>query len=168
LTALEKIKKSKRIRGKKGKDPRVALGLKRKTRLQFAAICYRKIKSGCEVLLITSRDSGRWVIPKGWPIDGLSPSGTAAQEAWEEGGVRGKVRDTCLGIFAYDKAMETGTDLPVSVAVYPLRVDSRLADKFPEVGQRKRKWFSPKKAATRVNEPELKRMLKKFDPKSLR
>ena len=155
--------------GRQGKQAlRATFGgeLKRKSRVQFAAICYRPIKSSCEVLLLTSRDSGRWVVPKGWPIDGLSPSDSAAQEAWEEGGVIGKVRNQCVGVFDYDKVMETGTDLPVSVAVFPLRV-SNLAEKFPEKGQRRRKWFSPKKAATRVNEPELKRILKKFDPKKL-
>ncbi len=116
---------------------------------------------------MTSRDSGRWVIPKGWPINGLSPSGSAAQEAWEEGGVRGKVRDACQGIYDYDKSLDKGTDLPVSVAVFPIEV-AKLADDFPEKGQRKRKWFSPKKAASRVQEPQLKRILRKFDPKKLR
>lgn len=144
-----------------------AIGGKRKTRVQFAAICYRRTKAGCEVLLVTSRDSGRWVVPKGWPIDGLSPSETAKQEAWEEGGVKGRVRDICVGLFDYDKVLETGTDLPVSVAVFPLEV-GRLVDDFPEMGQRKRKWFTPKKAAARVNEPELKKILRKFDPKHVR
>ena len=146
--------------------PEFEIGAKREKRVQFAAICYRRIKSGCEVLLLTSRDSGRWIVPKGWPIDGMSPPQTAEQEAWEEGGVKGKLRDRCVGIFRYDKALETGVDLPVSVAVYPIEV-RKLADTFPEVGQRKRKWFAPKKAAARVNEPALKDILRKFDPKRL-
>lgn len=154
----------KQERHKRGKKSDV--GFKRKARIQFAAVCYRRVNKGLEVLLVTSRDSGRWIIPKGWPIDGLSPAETAAQEAWEEGGVQGRLRDTCIGIYDYGKRRETGSDLPVSVAVFPIKV-SRLKDKFPEAGQRKRKWFSLKKAAARVNEPALKKILRKFDPKKL-
>lgn len=140
------------------------LGRKRRSTVQFAAICYRKKKKGCEVLLLTSRESGRWIVPKGWPIEGLSPAKVAAQEAWEEGGVKGKVRDVCLGFYDYDKVLKKREHVPVSVAVFPLEVDS-LAKKFPEADERRRKWFSPKKAAARVREPELKKLLLKFDPK---
>lgn len=163
----EKIRRSKVVGRQIMHKLPAGFGLKRKTPVQFAAICYRRIKSGSEVLLLTSRDSGRWVVPKGWPIEGLSPSETAQQEAWEEGGVSGKLRDICLGVFDYDKVLETGTDLPVSVAVFPIEV-KKLADDFPEVGQRRRKWFTPKKAAARVNEPDLKQILRKFDPQKLR
>lgn len=115
------------------------------------------------MLLITSRETGRWIIPKGWPINGLSPAATAAQEAWEEGGVRGKVRDLCLGVYGYEKNLGKGRDLPVSVAVFSLEV-SKLADDFPEAGERKRRWFTPKKAAARVEERELKQLLRNFEP----
>lgn len=142
------------------------LGFKRKARVQFAAVCYRRVNKSLEILLLTSRRSGRWIVPRGWPINGLSPAETAAQEAWEEGGVKGKLHDMCLGIYDYDKVLETGTDLPVSVAVFPIKV-KKLADDFPEKGQRRRKWFSPKKAASRVQEPELKKILRKFDPKKI-
>lgn len=165
----EKIKKTKKRISRKGsvKLPKdFGLGPKRKARVQFAALCYRRIKSGCEILLITSRERGRWVVPKGWPIEGMGPGGSAEQEAWEEAGVKGKLRGHCIGFFNYDKVLETGTDLPVAVAVYAIEV-KRLADDFPEKGQRKRKWFSPKKAASRVNEPQLKKILRKFDPKKL-
>lgn len=100
-------------------------------------------------------------------MEKLGPGGAAAQEAWEEAGVIGKLRNRCIGVYDYDKVLETGTDLPVTVAVYPIEVKD-LAKDFPEKGQRKRKWFSPKKAASRVQEPELKRILRKFDPKKLR
>lgn len=144
--------------------PDLKIKLKGKQRLQVAAICYRKIKSGREILLITSRDTGRWIIPKGWPIDGLTPREAAGQEAWEEAGVKGKLRKDCLGVYKYRKRLETGSNLPVTVAVFAIEV-KKLSDKFPERGQRRRKWFSPKKAASRVQEPELKRLLKEFRPK---
>ncbi|MEM1273482.1 MAG: NUDIX hydrolase [Pseudomonadota bacterium] len=140
---------------------------KLETRVQFAALCYRRRKSGLEVLLLTSRDTGRWIIPKGWPINGRSPAETAAQEAWEEGGVKGKMRDVCLGLYSYEKSFERGNDLPVAVAVFPIEV-ARLSDRYPEAGARKRRWFTPKKAAARVKETGLKQIIRSFDPARLR
>lgn len=139
---------------------------KRETRTQFAAICYRTAKSksgGTEILLVTSRHTGRWIIPKGWPMDGMRPAAAAAQEAWEEAGVRGRAVDHCLGLYAYDKWIDSSLSLPCIVAVFPVEV-RKLDKSFPEVGERKRKWFSPKKAASKVDEPELKTLLMHFDP----
>ena len=74
---------------------------------QSAALCWRMHKGRVQVLLITSRDTGRWVIPKGWPMTGLSSAAAAAREAWEEAGVEGKVQETVLGTFVYDKLSRT-------------------------------------------------------------
>lgn len=117
--------------------------------------------------MITSRDTGRWVIPKGWPIKGLSPHESAAQEAWEEAGVEGKVHDRSLGRYSYTKRMEKADDVPCVVAVYPLKVRT-LRDRFPEWAERRRKWMSPKKAAERVHEPELAYILRHFNPHRLK
>jgi len=68
-------------------------------RTQYGAVCWRLHRGRVEVLLVTSRDTGRWIIPKGWPIDGLSPAGTAQREAWEEAGVEGEVIEDGLGVF---------------------------------------------------------------------
>ena len=95
-----------------------------------------------------------------------TPGESALQEAWEEAGVRGKITGNCLALFSYTKGVD-GQDLPCAVMVYPVKVKD-LKDDFPEAGQRKRKWMSPKKAATRVDEPELAHMLRKFDPSGLR
>ena len=134
-------------------------------RSQFSALCYRFKGGSFEVLLVTSRGSRRWIIPKGWPMDGRTPAASAMQEAWEEAGVVGKPINTCLGLYSYSKVIgETGT--PCLVMVYPVRVKS-LATDFPEKGQRRRKWFSAKKAAERVAEPELARIIRDFDPKTL-
>lgn len=134
---------------------------------QFAALCYRMEQGRLRILLTTSRGTGRWILPKGWPIDGLSPAQTAAREAWEEAGVVGRVQDVCLGLFSYCKVTDMGGELPCVAMVYPVKVKT-LAGRFPERGQRRRKWFSPKKAAARVQERELARILRDFDPRALR
>lgn len=134
-------------------------------RSQFSALCYRLRRGTPEILLITSRGSGRWIVPKGWPIDGLTPAASAAQEAWEEAGVRGKAYDRCLGLYSYSKTVG-GEGFPIITLVYPVKVKS-LASSFPEEGQRVRKWFAAKRAAKLVSEPELARIIKDFDPRHM-
>ena len=131
----------------------------RPRRVQFAALCTRKQGASEDVLLITSRDTGRWIIPKGWPIDGLDGAETAAQEAWEEAGVRAEtVEKEPVGQYTYDKILNNGSAQPVLTNVYRIRV-SELSDDYPEVDQRKRCWVSPSVAAERVREPELQSLL---------
>ena len=141
-------------------------GSKEEARSQFGAICYRMRKGKPQVLLITSRGTGRWVLPKGWPIDGKTPAATAAIEAWEEAGVQGRLHPLCLGIFSYAKMMARQPQLPCVVAVYALLV-KRVARSFPERGQRKHKWVSLKRAAQMVDEPELRQLLERFNPRGL-
>ncbi|HLQ18626.1 MAG TPA: NUDIX hydrolase, partial [Tabrizicola sp.] len=116
-----------------------------------------------EVLLITSRDTGRWVIPKGWPMPGLAPEAAAAQEAWEEAGVRGAINPLCVGRYGYQKCLSAETSVPCAVAVYGLRVDD-LAKTFPEAKERRRKWFALDEAAGLVAEPELAVIISHFIP----
>ncbi len=111
-----------------------------------------------QVLLITSRDTGRWVIPKGWPIEGLTAAEAAAHEAWEEAGVEGLVAATDLGQFHYDKMMDPKPAVPCQVQVFALRV-AKLRAKFPERKERRRRWFDALKAARKVAEPELRQLL---------
>jgi len=129
---------------------------------QVAALCWRRVKGRTDVLLITSRDTGRWIVPKGWPIKGLSDAQSALREAWEEAGVRaGADRARHAGAFFYDKGLEDGSDLPVVAHVYKVRLrKDDLADRFPEAGQRRRAWVPAKKAAKLVQEPELKKILR--------
>ena len=138
-----------------------------KARTQFAALCYRINKDKPQVLLLTSRTTKRWITPKGWPIKGCSPAEAAAQEAYEEAGVQGRVRGQCLGIYSYDKVLDNRSRVPVVVAVFPLKVKRLLAD-YPEVKERRRKWYSLKKAAARVDEPELRSIILSFDPARVR
>ncbi|WP_040668411.1 NUDIX hydrolase [Rhizobium giardinii] len=120
---------------------------------QYGALCYRRNKAlgQIEVLLITSRDTLRWVIPKGWPMNGKKPHEVAAREAFEEAGVRGKAKKKPLGYFHYLKDGK----VPCLVQVHAIEVDE-LIGKYPERGQRELDWVTCSEAAARVNEPELK------------
>jgi 8-oxo-dGTP pyrophosphatase MutT (NUDIX family) len=113
------------------------------------------------VLLITSRESRRWVIPKGWPMKDLKPGPSAAQEAYEEAGVRGETSPKKLGVFHYDKRLRSGRLQHVRVQVYGLKVIEEHSE-WPEAHQREKLWTSPGEAAGLVDEPELVILLAKF------
>ena len=119
--------------------------------LQVAALC-RDPATG-RILMITSRGTGRWIIPKGWPMPGRSLVEAALQEAWEEAGVRA-APGADLGVYHYDKLHDHGFAIPIEVRVFLAEV-TELADDFPEAGARRRQWFDPAEAATLVAEPEL-------------
>ncbi|MGK6314009.1 NUDIX hydrolase [Neorhizobium sp. DT-125] len=142
------------------------LMLQRPPRQQYAALCYRiKKKQGqIEVLLATSRDTGRWVIPKGWPMAGKKAHQVAEREAFEEVGVKGKVEKEPLGYYHYRKTLDNGLKIPVRVQVHALEVDECLKS-FPEKGSRTLEWVSCEEAAMRVNEPELKILFLQFGEK---
>lgn len=144
---------------------RLPASQKRELRTQFGALCYRIQKDKVQVLLITSRARKKWIIPKGWPINNATPAETASREAFEEAGVEGKARPICLGIYSRTEDLITG-DLPCVIALFPLKV-KRILSTFPEMSQRKRKWFSLKKAASLVDNPELGQIINGFDPKTL-
>lgn len=137
-------------------------------RTQFGALCWRVRKDRIEVLLVQTRRRKRWIIPKGWPMEGQTPAKAAATEAYEEAGVLGKVTPICIGLYSYTKYPRAGTDpLPCMVAVFPMKASETLKD-YPEKGQRKRKWVSTKKAADMAGEPELAQILRHFDPRLMR
>lgn len=130
---------------------------------QFGALCYRDKGGKIEILLITSRGTGRWIVPKGWPVKGQTPAGSATVEAFEEAGVEGRASPVCAGVYAYQKVLDDASERLMRVALYPLRV-RKLRRKYPEAQQRKRRWCSRKRAAELVDEPELKQILRAFDP----
>lgn len=129
------------------------------TQTQMAALPVQ-LSSGKEwrILMITSRDTGRWVLPKGWPMRGKNLRQAAEQEALEEAGVLGKVSREPIGVYHYIKRMDDEPDIPCEVILYPMKV-SKLLRRWPERNERKRKWFSPKGAAKRVDEEDLKEIL---------
>lgn len=129
--------------------------LQRPKKLQVAALCRRGEGVNSEYLLVTSRDTGRWIIPKGWPIRGLKSNEAALQEAWEEAGVRNSAASLApVGRYSYNKRQPSGLEVPVETLVYSVDVQD-LAKEFPEAHERTRKWVTASDAANMVNEPEL-------------
>lgn len=144
-----------------------ALPFGRPVHSQLAALCWRPVKGagkdedGREVLLVTS-STGRWILPKGWPIDNKTAAETALTEAWEEGGVKkGKVSRRPLGNFMALKTTASGDAEPCLLRVFAVRVQ-KTVDDFPEADQRNRIWVSPQEAAALVDEDGLREILAKF------
>jgi 8-oxo-dGTP pyrophosphatase MutT (NUDIX family) len=106
------------------------------------------------ILLVTSRESRRWVIPKGWPMKGRKPFEAAAREAYEEAGLRGDVGKRPLGYYFYQKRLKNLDSVLCQVKVFPLKVRKQLKN-FPEAHQRELRWFTPAEAAEAVSEPGL-------------
>lgn len=142
-----------------------AKGGKAAVSTQFGALCYRVRNNKVQVLLVTSRETRRWIVPKGWPMNGATPHEAALQEAWEEAGVKGKLQGNSLGIYSYVKKQKRSHQ-PCVVVVFAIKVRT-TAKAYPEAHERRRKWFSLKKAANKVQEPELRQMIETFDPKML-
>jgi 8-oxo-dGTP pyrophosphatase MutT (NUDIX family) len=131
---------------------------------QFAALPWRRrAAGGVEVLVITSRETRRWVLPKGWPMKDRTPSEAAAQEAYEEAGVLGETDPEPLGDYGYGKRLPGGIVQEVRVAVFTLEVFvEQMA--WPEQAEREKLWTSPQEAAELVDEPELKNLILGFRP----
>jgi 8-oxo-dGTP pyrophosphatase MutT (NUDIX family) len=119
-----------------------------------AALPLRLAKNGAiEILLVTSRDTGRWIIPKGWTSKRLRDRKAAAREAREEAGVKGKIFREAIGTYRYIKR-ELGDGVLVEVRVFLLKVSKRCK-RWPEKRERRRAWFDLKDAAVKVSDPEL-------------
>ena len=129
---------------------------------QAGVIAYRILHGKVQVLLMTSRDTGRWIIPKGNINGRLTPSKAAEKEAYEEAGVRGAVTSSIpLGIYTYSKKLESGEARAATVEVYLLRITERLK-KWPEKGERKLSWVSTKEAVGLVEEPGVVPLLQRL------
>jgi 8-oxo-dGTP pyrophosphatase MutT (NUDIX family) len=129
--------------------------------IQFAALPWRRQNGVLEVLLITTRNTRRWIVPKGWPQESLSPSECAAREALEEAGVVGEIEARPLGTFQYDKRRKNGDVLPLKVELYPMEVIQQRRS-WPEKGVRETRWCAIEEALGRVSEPGLRRLIAKF------
>ena len=128
--------------------------------LQYAALPYRRRgDAAIQVMLITSRGTGRWVIPKGWPVTGMSGFDSAAREAREEGGLVGRIGKRAIGQYHYDKRLPDGSAVQCTVEVFALEVERQLRT-WPERKERRTQWFAPAEAASAVDEPELRSLLK--------
>jgi 8-oxo-dGTP pyrophosphatase MutT (NUDIX family) len=126
---------------------------------QVGALCIRRQDDGsCQVLLVTSRDTGRWIIPKGWTSKRLRDSEAAAREAVEEAGVSGKIKGKPIGSYTYPKIGETGSR-SLRVAVYLLMVRRELKH-WVERSERRRAWFDVREAAKHVGEAGLRALIR--------
>jgi 8-oxo-dGTP pyrophosphatase MutT (NUDIX family) len=134
---------------------------KPKPKAQVAALPWRMEGDGVEVLLITSRETGRWVIPKGWPMKGKTPAAAAAAEARQEAGVVGDIARTAVGAYPYVKFARTGLGRPCKVKVFPLKVTAQRDD-WREKAQRTTQWFPALAAAAAVQERALARLIRRF------
>jgi 8-oxo-dGTP pyrophosphatase MutT (NUDIX family) len=126
---------------------------------QYGAIPHRREAGETRILLVTSRETKRWVIPRGNPIRGLSPAQAAAQEAFEEAGVTGAMVAEPIGRYNYGKRRRDGSVVPAEVEVYALEVEVER-EEWPERHQRERRWFAPEEAAAAVDEPGLAALLR--------
>ncbi len=131
---------------------------------QIAALPWRRRGDAVEILLITSRETKRWVIAKGNLMVDLEDPLAAAQEAYEEAGVQGDIAREPIGCFHYDKRLKDGRMEPCVVDVYPLEVLIQLGS-WPEATQRSRQWMSRAEASVSVHEPELARLIAGFEPR---
>ena len=126
---------------------------------QVAALCWRGETP--EVLLITSLNTRRWILPKGWPMDGMTLAQSAAREAFEEAGVEGTIGTEPIGNYPYLKDKKDGGAVACSVDVFALQVTGQAAA-WPEHGARELLWLPLDQAAAKVAEPGLRQMLQDF------
>jgi 8-oxo-dGTP pyrophosphatase MutT (NUDIX family) len=135
---------------------------------QFAALPWRIGDGGIrQVMLLTSRETRRWVIPKGWPMKGRKPAEVARQEAYEEAGLIGHIiGKRAIGSYHYAKRLAKASVL-CQVQVYLFRVEQQL-DNWPEKGQRETRWFEAAAAAKLVDEGGLAEIIDRFAGSSVR
>lgn len=133
---------------------------------QVGALPWRIAKNGeARILLVTSRSSGRWIVPKGWPIKGFAPRQTASREALEEGGVIGVLSKAPVTTYRYMKRLDNGANVACRVAVFGLNVRGTLVD-WREKAQRQRRWFSLAAAADKLDDRELSEFVRTLDAAS--
>ena len=128
----------------------------RAIRLQYGVLPYRFTETNSlEVLLVTTRQTRRWIVPKGWPIKGLKPPRSAAREAYEEAGIRGTVGAKAIGVLSYEKGLDaSGVTVPCEVRVFPMIVKRQL-DTWPEANEREARWFEQAKALSVIKDKGL-------------
>jgi len=132
-----------------------------KPRAQYGALPWRMGEEGVEILLVTSRDTRRWVIPKGWPMKGRKPHIAAAIEASQEAGLRGKIEKSALGAYEYEKRLKNSASVTCRVDVFAL-LALKQKKTWPEKNQRAAHWFPAAIAAEQVDEPELRAIIRAF------
>ncbi|WP_208988552.1 NUDIX hydrolase [Labrenzia sp. VG12] len=130
--------------------------------MQIAALCHRMREGKVEVLLVTSKSTRRWILPKGWPILSRRAHRTAAIEAFEEAGVTGRVHKNPFASFSSYKGGEAGLKLRTEILVFLVDVESE-AEEFPDSAERDVRWVSIKDAVRMTNEPGLIDVFRKLN-----
>jgi 8-oxo-dGTP pyrophosphatase MutT (NUDIX family) len=158
----DKMAKPKAKAKKKAAKKTVALRVSsaRSSLRQYGVIPVRRSRKGdLQVLLLTSRGTGRWVIPKGWPMAKRTPAGTARREAYEEAGIKGSLLSRRpIGTYRYEKPDHAALG-EIQVAIFVLSVETQEKD-WPECEERRTRWFPVERAASLVKERELARLLR--------
>lgn len=152
-----------RVRRRQRQHFQIMRALSSAPKVQHGALPWRYVDGTIEVMLVTSRDTGRWIIPKGWPHDGMSSARSAAQEAFEEAGITGAITKKTIGRFHYLKFIGDSDAIDCIVHVHALEVEEELST-WPEKSQRTRRWFLRPEAADLVDEPELRDVILNFTP----
>lgn len=116
---------------------------------------------GIQVLLITTRNTRRWIVPKGWPTEGKTPAECAALEAFEEAGVRGRIAGEILGSFNHRKQLKSGETVVCRVQLFALEV-TEAHEEWSEKGDREIRWCTTEEALARVHDARLRRLIAKF------
>lgn len=131
-------------------------------RVQYAALPFRRgAHSRTQVMLVTSRETGRWIIPKGWPKKRTAPYASAPREALEEAGVVGEIGRDPIGSYSYKKRLKSGAVVACEVHVFPLEVKHQQK-RWLEKAEREFHWFSSTDAAKAVQEPVLSDIIRTF------
>ena len=138
---------------------------------QIAALPYRTegaaVDAPIQIMLITSRETKRWIIPKGNRSASNPPHAAAAQEAEEEAGILGAICPTPLGSYRYRKKRANGASVLIDVDVFPFAVTEELAT-WEEQHERERRWFSLAEAAEAVDEDDLRNLIRSFGASEFR
>lgn len=95
---------------------------------QYGALPVMEISGTLHVLLITSRVTHRWIIPKGHLEKKMRPSAVAVLEAREEAGVSGAISKTPIGRYRTRECLASGKLAPCEVTVFRLDVSEHLAE----------------------------------------
>jgi 8-oxo-dGTP pyrophosphatase MutT (NUDIX family) len=151
------LKRASALKGaNKGSAKRCAQAGRPPVVMQYGALPYRVTASGSlELLLVTTRQSNRWIVPKGHRIKGLTPAQCAAREAFEEAGVRGAVEKKPIGAFRFVKTVDDALGVMCEVRIFPLKVKRELPN-WPEAPERTPRWFEPSAALAVVNDSGLR------------
>ena len=129
--------------------------------IQYASLPWRRKNGQLQILLLTTRTTSRWIIPKGWPMPDCTPAACAAAEAVEEAGVLGKITPWKFGSFSYLKRRSSGQTVRCMVQVFPLQVQ-RQPRTWPEKDLRRFVWCTLDQALSLIGEPGPRRVIERF------